>query len=42
MDLLECLVDGVKGDPMHGADSAFYAAMGYVRKSARRKRRRRK
>lgn len=36
------IVDGVKGTPDHGEDSALYAAMGYVMKSARRKRRRKK
>ena len=30
------VVNGVKGDPAFGEDSALYAAMGYVRKSARK------
>ncbi len=42
MRLVQGVVSSVKGDPDHGEDSALYAAMGYVRKSARRKRRRKK
>ena len=30
------VVDSVKGDPAYGEDSDLYAAMGYVRKSARK------
>jgi hypothetical protein len=33
------VVDAVKGHHEHGANSTLYAAMGYVRKAARRKRR---
>jgi hypothetical protein len=36
------VVFGVKGDPEHTEDGALYASMGYVPRSARRKRRRRK
>jgi hypothetical protein len=42
MRLLDDVVNAVKGDPKHGEDGALFAAMGYVRKSARRKRRRRR
>jgi len=34
------VANGVKGNPRHGGDSAVYAAMGYVRGSVRRRRRR--
>lgn len=30
------IINGVKGDPIHGEDSSLYAAMGYVRKSDRK------
>ena len=36
------VVEGVKGDPEHGQNGALYSAMGYVRRGARRKRRRAK
>ena len=39
MQRVEGVIQGVKGDPKFGQDSALYAAMGYVPKSARRKRR---
>jgi hypothetical protein len=42
MRLLSDVANGVKGDRMFGDDSALYAAMGYVRTSARRRRRKRK
>ena len=42
MRKLQGVVDGVKGDPAHTHNGALYAAMGYVPKAARRKRRRRK
>ena len=42
MSLLRGVVNGVKGNPDHGEDGALYATMGYVRKGARRKRRRKK
>jgi hypothetical protein len=42
MRLLRGVADGVKGDRMFGNDSALYAAMGYVRTSARRRRGKRK
>jgi len=34
--LLQKIVNGVKGDPAHGEDSAHYEAMGYIRKSERK------
>jgi hypothetical protein len=40
MVLCADVVNGVKGDPTHGQDSALYAAMGYKRTSVRRRRRR--
>ena len=42
LELVQCVVAGVRGDPAHTHNGALYAAMGYVRKSARRKRRGRK
>jgi hypothetical protein len=42
LDLVHGVVAGVRGDPEHSEDGALYAAMGYVRRSARRKRRSRK
>jgi hypothetical protein len=42
MRLVQGIVAGVIGNPDHGQDSVLYEAMGYVRKSARRKGRRRK
>ena len=42
MPKLRGVVNGVKGDPSHTEDGELYAAMGYVPKAARRKRRRRK
>ena len=42
MPKLRGVVNGVKGDPAHTEEGALYAAMGYVPKAARRKRRRRK
>src|SRR5688572_26711994 len=42
MRILRGVAYGVVGDPNHTADGALYAAMGYVRKSARRKGRVRK
>ncbi|MEJ1962526.1 MAG: hypothetical protein WDO56_13675 [Gammaproteobacteria bacterium] len=42
LGLMQGVVEGVKGDPRHGHNGALYSAMGYVRKSARRKGRRKK
>lgn len=42
MRLVRGIVFGVIGHEDHGEDSALYAAMGYVRKGARRKRRSKK
>ena len=39
--LVKYIVAGVMGDRDHGEDSALYAALGYIPRSARRKRRRR-
>ena len=39
MQLIDGVACGVRGDPKHGEDSLLYARMGYVRKSARRRRR---
>ena len=36
LDKAQMVVDGVKGDPNFGPDSALYEAMGYVRKSERK------
>ena len=41
MRKLRGVVYGVQGDPKHTQDGELYEAMGYVRKSARRKRGRR-
>ena len=30
------VVNGIKADPKHGEDSAFYGALGYVRRSERK------
>jgi hypothetical protein len=38
MQLMLGVVESVKGTPGYGPDSVLYAAMGYVRKSARRRR----
>jgi hypothetical protein len=42
MQLLQGVVFAVKGERAHGEDGALYEAMGYVRWSARRKRKRKK
>lgn len=42
MQEVEGVVSGVKGDPKFGQDSPLYAAMGYVLKSARGKRRKKR
>ncbi len=42
MRIVRGVVFGVMGDPEHGENEELYAAMGYVRKSARRKRHRAK
>ena len=42
MLLIENVSFGIQGDPKFGADSQLYARFGYVRKSARRKRRKKK
>jgi len=34
--LINLVVNAIKGDPDEGEDGALYAALGYVRKSARR------
>jgi hypothetical protein len=34
--LIQKVVNGVKGDPAFGEDSALYEAMGYIRKSERK------
>ena len=36
LDKAQMVVDGVRGDPTYGPDSALYEAMGYVRKSERK------
>ena len=41
MQLLQGVVFGVLGHPDHAEDSALYAALGYVRKSTRRRKPRR-
>lgn len=35
-DVLELVVNAVRGTPAHGSDSPLYRALGYVRKSERR------
>jgi hypothetical protein len=35
---LRGVANGVRGDPKFGSDSALYAALGYVRESAKRRR----
>lgn len=35
-NLVNLVVNAIKGDPDEGEDGALYAALGYVRKSARR------
>ncbi len=42
LEIRERVVFAVMGDPAEGSDGELYAAMGYVRMSARGKRRRRK
>lgn len=42
MQLLEGISNGVQGDPKFGRDSLLYGRLGYVRKSARRKRRKKR
>jgi len=36
LQTISLVVNGVRGDPEHGEDSALYEAMGYVRKSQRK------
>jgi hypothetical protein len=38
MQALHNVANGVRGDPAFGPDSALYAALGYVRESAKRRR----
>ena len=38
MQALRDVANGIRGDPTFGSDSALYAALGYVRESAKRRR----